>query len=57
MYAALWSRLSKPQSMAPEFQSQSNWFRVGALYAARLESEGQTAKADEMRGKLGLGKK
>jgi hypothetical protein len=57
MYAALWPRLSKPQSMAPEFQTQSNWFRVGTLYRARLESEGQPSKAEEMRGKLGIPKK
>lgn len=57
MYASLWSRLSQPKQMAPEFQTQSNWFRVGMLYAIQLDAAGQGSKADEVRGKLGLPKK
>lgn len=57
MYASLWPRLSRPGTMAPEFQSQSNWFRIGLLYSARLESEGQSARAGEVLGKLGVSKK
>jgi len=57
LYASLWPRLTKPSGAGPEFTAQSNWFQIGALYAARLESDGQASKADEIRGKLGMPKK
>ncbi len=57
MYAALWPRLSAPKGAAPEFQSQSNWFRIGLMYSVYLDSGGQSAKAEEVRGKLGVPKK
>lgn len=54
LYGNLWPKLSKPAGMAPEFRTQSNWFRVGSLYAARLESDGNRTKAEEVKDKLGI---
>jgi hypothetical protein len=54
LLAGTWSKLKKPGKMAPEFRRQSNWFRVGVLYAARLKDSGSQAKADEVLGTLGV---
>lgn len=53
LYANAWRRLSKPEQMAQEFLTQSNWYRVGTLYSAALESSGQAAKAEQIRKALG----
>jgi hypothetical protein len=56
LYAALWPRLTAPKSAAAEFRSQSNWFRIGTLYAATLDRDGQSAQANDIRTKLGIPK-
>jgi hypothetical protein len=50
MYAELWKRTKRPgASIAPEFKKQSNWYRVGKLYATSLQRDGNTRKASDVR--------
>lgn len=52
LYARAFSRASLPGDMAPEFQRQSNWYRIGMMYVDRLEAAGQTAAAASVRNKI-----
>jgi hypothetical protein len=45
LYAQAWGQTSKPGDWAPEFVEQSNWYRIGQMYADRLRSAGDMAKA------------
>src|SRR5204863_4129510 len=54
MLAGVWARMTKPQQMAPEFRAQSNWFRIGRLYAARLADTGDQRRAAEVSSALGI---
>jgi hypothetical protein len=47
-YGETWARTEKPSQMAPEFVTQSNWFNIGRIYAARLADAGDTAKSAEV---------
>ena len=38
--------------MAPEFQTQSNWFRVGNLFATKLDEAGKGPQAEAVRKKI-----
>jgi hypothetical protein len=48
-YENAWKQLEKPQEMAPEFARQSNYYRVGTLYAQRLDEVGRRADAAKVR--------
>ncbi len=53
LYAALWPRMERPgASIAPEFKQQSNWYRVGRLYASSLEAEGNLPMAESVKKQL-----
>jgi hypothetical protein len=57
MYASIWTKVAKPADMAPEFRTQSNWFRIGAALADKLDADGNHAKAQEVRDKIGMPRK
>jgi len=54
LYDQTFSRITRPEDMAPDAMKQSNWYRVGQLYLKELESAGQQAKADAIRSEMGL---
>lgn len=45
LYEGAWSKLTAPGKMASPFAAQSNWVRVGAMYAEQLAAAGQKQKA------------
>lgn len=49
LYAATWQSIQRPQDMAGQFAVQSNWYRVGMLYANKLEEAGQSQMAAQVR--------
>lgn len=53
LWANAWKRLSKPEEMAQEFMTQSNWYKVGMRYCSLLDADGQTRKAEQVRRTLG----
>jgi hypothetical protein len=57
MYASIWTKVAKPADMAPEFRTQSNWFRIGAALADKLDADGNHTKAEEIRDKIGMARK
>ena len=48
LYAQAWSLTKKPGNMAPEFVAESNWFRIGKLYALKLKAAGDSNKAADV---------
>ncbi len=52
LYAQTWQRIQKPGNMAGTFQTQSNWYRVGMLYAQKLEQHGDADEAQAVRAKI-----
>ncbi len=42
LYKQTWSSISRPPRMASPFLAQSNWIRVGQMYADRLQEAGDT---------------
>jgi hypothetical protein len=52
LYQQAWSQTSKPGDWAPEFIAESNWSRIGHMYAKRLTEAGDTAKAAEVKAAL-----
>jgi len=53
LYAQTWQRIKRPEQMAGQFTEQSNWYRVGNLYADRLAQFGQPQQAAQVRAILG----
>ncbi|MCL4209545.1 MAG: hypothetical protein HRU76_00275 [Phycisphaeraceae bacterium] len=49
LYAAAWQSIQRPEDMAGQFAVQSNWYRVGMLYAGKLEEAGQNQMAAQVR--------
>jgi hypothetical protein len=45
LYAQAWAQTSKPGDWAPEFVQESNWYRIGQMYADKLRSAGDLNKA------------
>jgi transglutaminase-like putative cysteine protease len=45
LYEQTWSHIKPPKEMAGQFMTQSNWYRVGKLYAKKLEESGDAGKA------------
>jgi hypothetical protein len=54
LYEQTWAKTQKPEGMAGMFMMQSNWFKVGTMYAEHLKAAGQSAKADTVMGQLGV---
>lgn len=54
LYRQAWSRIDKPRDMAGVFVMQSNWYRVGKMYAERLNDAGQSDDAAQVRAALGM---
>ena len=52
LYASTWKATKKPQAMAGPFMVQSNWYKVGRLYANRLDQAGQTRQAHTVTSKI-----
>jgi hypothetical protein len=52
LYDKAWSLTEHPGEMAGVFAGQSNWFRVGTLYAMRLEEAGLQSQAANIRAAL-----
>jgi hypothetical protein len=48
LYDQTWHNIEQPNEMARQFMKESNWYRVGELYAAKLEDAGQTDKAAQV---------
>ena len=50
LYEHAWSLIHKPKNdMGSAFASQSNWYRVGSMYAKRLEQAGMGGEAGKVR--------
>ena len=54
LYERAWGQIKRPQSMAPEFMRQSNWYRVGRTYAKHLENAGFAQKAADVKRMIGV---
>lgn len=52
LYQRAWSQMKPPKDMAGMFATQSNWYRVGKMYADRLAEAGQANEAAKVRGTL-----
>lgn len=46
-YALTWDQLNKPRQSA--FRNQSNWYRIGMMYADKLEHAGHADEANKVR--------
>lgn len=53
LYKQTWSKIPAPQGFASPIIRFSNWYRVGSLYADRLETAGKQVDAQNVRRKLG----
>ena len=53
LYERVWLQVKKPRDMAGAFMKQSNWYRVGSMYAKRLDEAGLNAEAKKIRTALG----
>jgi hypothetical protein len=53
LYEKAWGQIEKPRDMAPEFARQSNYYRVGKLYAQRLQEAGLSNDAAKVRTAIG----
>ena len=49
LYQTTWAQITPPDAMAAAFASQSNYYRVGMMYAKRLEEAGQADEATRVR--------
>lgn len=54
LYQQAWGRTTKPDGEAQEFVTESNWFRIGRMYAKQLAAAGDADKAAEVRTQLGI---
>jgi hypothetical protein len=53
LYEKARGQIEKPRDMAPEFARQSNYYRVGKLYAQRLQEAGLSNDAAKVRTAIG----
>jgi hypothetical protein len=53
LYQDAWNRTKKPGDWAPDFVAESNWYRIGKIYAERLKTSGALAKAADVEATLG----
>ena len=52
LYERLFSKIKPPQTMAPGFAQQSNYYKVGQRYAAKLEIAGEPQAAQQVRQRI-----
>jgi len=52
LYETTWTKLIRPRDMAGPFMTQSNWYRVGTIYASKLAEAGDKQKADAVKAQL-----
>jgi len=52
LYNQAFSLIHPPSQMAPVFAQQSNYYRVGQMYAAKLDSSGRSQAAASLRDKI-----
>ena len=52
LYGDTWGRTKQPKEMAGQFMTQSNWYKVGTMYADRLKEAGKAAEAALVTGQL-----
>jgi hypothetical protein len=52
LYGQAWSKTVKPDEEAAEFMHESNWFRIGKMYAKKLKDAGDVAKAGDVESQL-----
>ncbi len=52
LYEQAWAQTKQPQEMNKQATAQSNWYRVGKLYATKLKDAGNTSKADTVIDKI-----
>lgn len=52
LYARTWQGIEPPDEMAHQFMAESNWYRVGMLYAAKLRAAGVAAQAAMVEARL-----
>ena len=55
LYEQTWAKIKAPKEMAGQFRTQSNWYKVGVMYADKLEDAGKTAEAAKVRKQVGAG--
>jgi hypothetical protein len=48
LYEGAWKKIPRPMKSFDPYMHQSNWYRIGQLYAQRLQQSGQLAKADQI---------
>jgi hypothetical protein len=53
LYEQTWAKITRPKEFDSPFATQSNWFKVGAMLASKLEEAGDTRRADAVRNMLG----
>jgi hypothetical protein len=53
LYEQTWLKTERPKERAAPYASQSNWFRIGEMFATKLEEAGEAQKADAVREMLG----
>ena len=53
LYERAFNSIKKPKDMAGPFFRQSNFYRVGKMYAQRLEEAGLGQQAEAVRRKIG----
>jgi hypothetical protein len=56
MYGQAWGLTKKPGDWSPDFLAESNWFRIGKLYAQKLAKAGDAVKAAQVESTLGVKK-
>jgi hypothetical protein len=52
LYRSTWHKIDRPPEMAAAFAVQSNWYRVGMLYASKLEAAGNAREAKNVRDRI-----
>ena len=52
LYEQTWTKITKPKEVTSPYVTQSNWYRVGELFASKLEEAGESGKADNVRDML-----
>jgi hypothetical protein len=52
LYEQTWGKVQPPSAMAPEFQTQSNWYRIGQRFAQRLEEAEKRPQAEVVKKKI-----
>ena len=52
LYEQTWKKTQRPKEMAGEFATQSNWYRIGRLYADKLTDAGDNQKAQAVLAEL-----